>query len=264
MSSYNTSQFRPQMRFALPRLTWAVRMLILVTSGIFAAQLLIDPLRALLTPTPMVEGIRMLPPGGMINDWLGFDPSLLLRGAVWMPFTYMFLHGGLMHLFMNMLWLFIFGPEVERALGTRHFFRFYIVCGAVGVLAVIVSSFLLNQETTVTGASGAVMGVLVAFAVLDPKRQFYMFPLPFPITAMGLVFLVLAMNIFMFFQSTGVSVETHLGGMAVGYAYMKLLPSINRWQLARARTKEEAREKKLNKVGEAVDNIFDFKDRNRR
>lgn len=264
MSSFNTSQFRPQMQFALPRLTWAVRMLILASAAIFALQLLLDPVVAFFFPTAPAEPFRFLPPGGELNDVLGFDTTYFLRGAIWMPFTYMFLHGGLMHLFMNMLWLFIFGPEVERALGTRHFFRFYIICGAVGVLATLITMILTGQHTTVTGASGAVMGALVAFAVLDPKRQFFLFPLPFPITSMGLVILVLVMNIFMLFGRGGVSVETHLGGMAVGYAYMKALPAFNRWQLARQRQKQENREKKLNKVGEAVDNIFDFKNRDRR
>jgi membrane associated rhomboid family serine protease len=209
-------------------------------------------------------------PGGLLYDWLAFDPAIFLWGAVWQPVTYQFLHGGLMHLFMNMLWLYVFGIEVERRLGTPGFYRLYLFCGAAGVLATFFPFFLLGQEQTVAGASGAVMGVLIAFAYLDPKRQLYLFPLPFPINAVGLVILVVAMNLLMFLGQSGVSVATHFGGMAAGFVYMRYLPWFERvgagirWpRMPRRRGRPAARPDDLDRVGKAVDNIFEFKDKYR-
>ena len=109
------------------RITYAVQRLILVCTAVFAVQLLLD--------IPFGRNQGFSPPGGFIVNWLAFEPSAFAFGALWKPFTYMFLHGGLMHLFLNMLWLYFFGPDVERALGTRQFVQFYVVCGMLGVLA---------------------------------------------------------------------------------------------------------------------------------
>src|SRR5690606_14619689 len=113
--------------------TWAVQTLILINVAVFAGQLLIDmvlggPMRL---PAP--------PPGGaIILKWLGFQIDGLWGLKLWQPFTYMFLHAGLLHLFMNMLWLYFLGPEVGRLLGTRLFFRFFIACGALAILGNLV------------------------------------------------------------------------------------------------------------------------------
>ena len=98
------------------RITYAVQRLILINTAIFAFQLLLDiPLGY-----PIVHGEISGPPGGFVITWLGFQPGAFLNGALWKPVSYMFLHGGLMHLFLNMLWLFFFGPEVERTLGSGN------------------------------------------------------------------------------------------------------------------------------------------------
>jgi len=72
----------------------------------------------------------------------------------------MYLHNGLLHLFMNMLWLFFFGPEVEHTLGTRQFVRFYILCGMLGVLFTFIPMRLFDENVSVAGASGARHGRL--------------------------------------------------------------------------------------------------------
>ena len=226
---HNNTYYQPR-SFAAPRITWAVQRLIFANILVFAFQLVIDPIQAVLFAG---YAVSQPIPGGILNYWMGFQPDWFLHGMVWKPFTYQFLHSGLMHLFMNMLWLFFFGPDVERTLGTRQFFRFYLTCGVLGVLATLLPYLLAGRSPSVTGSSGAVMGVMVAFAIVDPDRQFYLFPLPFPITARALVLIVIVMNVVLGLGEGNVSVATHFGGMAVGFAYMKLLPQINLWQRER-------------------------------
>lgn len=108
------------------------------------------------------------------------------------------------------------------------------------------------------------MGIIVAFAMVDPDRQLFLFPIPFPITARALVFIFLAINLLSAAGgSTGTSVATHLGGMAVGYLYMKYRPRLAGWKLKR-RKKRAVPKRKQDKMGEAIDNIFDFDDRKKK
>jgi len=229
-------------------ITWGVQRLIVINTLVFAIQLLIH------IPFGGIAG----PPGGIIVDWLQFSADKLFSGAVWQPFTYMFLHANLMHLFLNMLWLYFFGPDVERVLGTRQFLRFYVICGALAVLATLIPTLIYRQAWAVSGASGAVMAVMVAFAVINPTRELFLFPLPIPINARWLVLIIIGMNILSALDGGGnVSVSTHLGGIAVGYAYMKLVPLLR----ARQRTLWKDKKDKRDPVGDAVDNIFKFEDR---
>ena len=240
--------------FGMGRITYAVQWLILANVVVFAGQLILD----------IPAGDFMSPPGGyIVADWLAFSPKHLLIGKLWQPFTYMFLHTGLWHLVVNMLGLFFFGPEVERILSTRQFFRFYFLCGVVGVLPNLIPWALLpNYSTYVIGASGASLGVLVAFAVAYPNRRVYMIPFPFPLTARALVIIFIAFNILTLLSESGVSVLTHFGGMATGYAYMKLMPGFNAW----LDTRQGSRRKKsdIDATGEAVDNILRFRDKKKR
>jgi membrane associated rhomboid family serine protease len=241
------------------RITYAVQRLILINAAAFVVQLLLDiPFGG-----PMAE---FAPPGGMVVAFLGFQPVAFLNGALWKPITYMFLHGGLLHLFLNMLWLFFFGPEVEHALGTRKFLRFYFLCGMLGVLFTFIPLLLSRESVSVFGASGAVMGVMVAYAMINPEREFFLFPLPIPINARALVIIVIAMNILSAAQGGTTSVATHFGGMAVGFIYMKLIPQIHKWQHIKwrtARSKPKTDRDPMDSTGEAVDNIFKFEERKR-
>lgn len=260
---------RPSFSFNVPRMTWAVHRIILLNVALFAFLLVADPVQFALFSHWQSSGMI---PGGVLNTWFGFQPDLFWAyGLLWKPFTYMFLHGGLLHLFMNMLWLFFFGPDVERTLGTRQFVYFYVICGALAVMATTVRYVLAGDAPSVVGASGAVMAVMVAYAVLYPDRQFFMFPLPFPINARTLVMIVVVLNVISGLQGGGtISVATHLGGIGAGLAYMKALPLLQKYRRERRwkrRTKPKpppARDPKKDDVGKAVDNIFDFKDHDKR
>lgn len=242
-----------------PGITWATQRLILANVIVFALQLVSDPLFK-------SAGVHSPYFGGGFGLWFGFYQPAFLQGFVWTPFTYQFLHSTLLHLFLNMLWLFFFGPDVERVLGTRNFFRFYLICGAGGVLATFIPYFVNGSATNVVGASGAVMGVLVAFALIEPDRQVFLFPFPWPLNARALVMIVVVMNIITALSAAPVSVMTHFGGMVMGFLYMKSLPLILNFQRNRRRRASEAKKKTKpsEKVGEAVDNIFKFDDRKRR
>lgn len=237
-------------RFVLqrPGITRAVQRLILLNVAVFAGQLLVNILFGEL-PRPSIPVSAMLP-GGWVAQYLAFSPQLFLAGGLWTPLTYMFLHGGLMHLFQNMLFLFFFGPEVERVLSTRQFYRFYLFCGVVGVFATFVSALLGYGFNPVVGASGAIMGVLMAFAIINPEREIFLFPIPIPLSAQALVWIVVIYNVVfgMMNAASGVSWETHLGGLAAGYLYMKTLPNLlRRWN--RPKPKD---------LGDEVDRIFDI------
>ncbi len=234
-----------------PNITWAVRWIILLNAAVFAVQLVLAPVE--------------VATGGAdrVVETFGFSVVSLFHGMLWQPVSYQFLHLGLMHLFMNMLWLFFFGPDVERLLGSRQFIYFYLACGALAAVAMFLPLAALGFAPTMCGASGSVMAVLVAFAMIDPKRQFFLFPLPMPISAAGMVVVVLVMNVVAGMNGNRAQMIIHLGGMAAGYALMKAIPFYHRWrrEQARERLRQANEGGNPDKVGEAVDNIFKFKDR---
>ncbi len=233
-------------QFAHERLTWAVHTLILINVLALAAQLVLD--------VPF-GGRGIL--GGQVAGWLAFSPSGFVHGAVWTAFTYMFLHSGLMHLFFNMLSLYFFGPDVERALGTHQFYRYFVLCGAGGVLLNILQLFS-DPHTPIIGASGATLGVLVAFAMIAPERQIFLFPIPVPINARALVLIIVVMNfVAALGGDSGTSWLTHFGGMGVGYLYMKYRPKFTAWQDSRRKAAGPSK-KDMDKLGEEINNILKF------
>jgi membrane associated rhomboid family serine protease len=150
-----------------------------------------------------------------------FNP-LLAWDQPWTFVTYMFLQAGILHLAFNMLVLFVFGSSVEERMGGRMFIVFYLLCGIGGAAA----SFPLTQAVVVPqvlGASGAVLGVAVAFAWYWPDHPVFVFPLPDPIPAKWLVtFLVgLDLVIALIGVSDGIAHLAHLGGEATALLYLK-------------------------------------------
>ena len=147
---------------------------------------------------------------------------------LWQPVTYMFLHGGIFHILFNMLALWMFGVELERMWGSRFFTKFYFICGIGAALTTLLLSFLplpfaapLYYSLTI-GASGAVYGVLLAYALYFPHRPIYVyffFPIParYFVMIIGAISLLSAMNA----PGGGVAHTTHLGGLVVAYLYLK-------------------------------------------
>jgi len=140
----------------------------------------------------------------------------------WTFVTYMFLHAGILHLVLNMLMLFFFGPSVEDRMGGRVFVLFYLLCGIGGAA----SSFILRQLVPVEqiiGASGAVLGVAVAFAWYWPNDAVLIFPLPDPIAAKWLVTFLIGLDLALALigATDGIAHIAHLGGAATALLYLK-------------------------------------------
>jgi membrane associated rhomboid family serine protease len=150
-----------------------------------------------------------------------FTP-LIAWSQPWTFITYMFLHAGILHLAFNMLVLFVFGSSVEERMGGGMFFLFYILCGIGGAVA----SFPLTQAVVVTqiiGASGAVLGVAVAFAWYWPDHPVFVFPLPDPIPAKWLVTFLVGLDLVLALigASDGIAHLAHLGGVGTALLYLK-------------------------------------------
>lgn len=149
-----------------------------------------------------------------------FDPATAFRKP-WTFITYAFLHGGLLHLLGNSLGLFIFGPPVERRLGSSRFIAFYLFCGLGGA---VLSLLLANVMPIgpMVGASGAVLGLAVAFARFNPDASIVLFPIPVPIPARTLVVILAAVAILGALAGDGgIAHVAHLGGLLFGLAYFK-------------------------------------------
>jgi rhomboid family protein len=163
-----------------------------------------------------------------VTDVLGLRPIFVVRYFwVWQLATYMFLHGGVFHIVFNMLALWMFGTELERRWGTPFFLKFYAVTGVgAGALTVLFSllPFAAAQQlyqANIIGASGAIFGLLLAYALFFPERQIYMY-LVFPIPARVFVAIIGAIAFLSSLgDSGGVASATHLGGLAVAYVYLK-------------------------------------------
>ena len=176
-----------------------------------------------------------------LNDYLGlhfflasdFNPAQLI--------TYMFMHANFQHIFFNMFAVWMFGPLLENVWGSKRFLFYYVLCGIGAGLTqevvqyaeyvmtwsnyasvdtgtgIIPMEQFLNYLTTV-GASGAVYAILLAFGMLFPNNQMFVFPIPFPIRAKYFVIGYAALELILgTFSNDGIAHFAHLGGMLFGF-----------------------------------------------
>src|SRR5690349_19380458 len=183
-------------------------------------------LKALIGANVLMFFIQYFAPA--IIEPLALIPHRVVEDAsLWQLLTYMFLHAGVGHLAVNMLTLWMFGTELERVWGTRYFLKFYFATGiGAGILTVLFAllPFDVSQQlyaSDVIGASGAIYGLLLAYALYFPDRPIYLYFL-FPIPAK---YFVMIMGALAFYSSVGesggIASATHLGGLAVGYVFLK-------------------------------------------
>jgi rhomboid family protein len=164
----------------------------------------------------------------MLTEMLGLVPFHVVRNLwIWQLATYMFVHAGTFHLLFNMLALWMFGAELERVWGTRYFVKFYFVTGiGAGMLTVLLSMlpFAPLQQlyaSDIVGASGAIYGLILAYALYFPDRPILL--IVFPVPAKIFAVIMGAMN---FIASTspnvgGVANATHLCGFLVAYLFLR-------------------------------------------
>ena len=198
-------------RFGVPslgiggQLTPWVRVLLMVNAGVFILQLFAD---------------RFFP----FTHWFGLVPAEVARGALWQVFTYMFLHGGMWHLLFNLLAIFMFGGEVESELGSKRFGWLYLVSGVGAGLCSVILGW--GVGTPVIGASGAIFGILIAYAMLFPYRPITLlifFVLPLTLQARWFVALFGAVELLTLAATPGVGLAqvAHLGGLLFGWIFLR-------------------------------------------
>jgi len=188
-------------------------------------------------------------------------PSWLVSGAIWQPFTYLFLHSpnGFGHILFNMLMLWMFGQDLERDWGGRRFLEFYFFCGVGAGLCDVAARFIFGGlDIPTIGNSGAVYGILLAFGWLYPDRT-VLFALIFPIPARVFVAILGGIQFLSTFGSNSdVSHVAHLGGMFFAWLYLRRRPafldidwkaSYRQWKLRRAQRKFQVYMKKRDKNG---------------
>jgi membrane associated rhomboid family serine protease len=186
-------------------------------SQIVMVNVIVFLLQPLVLKSFMLSGLALVP------------AQVVTKGMVWELVTYMFLHGGFMHLAFNMFALVIFGSDLERWWGSRDFVKYYFVTGAgAGVIHVLMAYIFPGTGGAAPfiptiGASGAVFGILLAFGLAFPQRRVLLF-MVVPVSARTMVILygILELSMAVQYQGgDGVARFAHLGGMLVGYLYLK-------------------------------------------
>lgn len=208
----------PQMRFNLPRITPVVKWLLIANISIFVAGAVIPGL------------------GRVLEEWFAVSAkSWPTKLELWRVFTYQFLHDRqfILHIFMNMIALYFLGPPLERHWGSRRFLPFYLLCGAAGgIFYLLLASVGFLSADSMIGASGAILGLLSACAILFPHFVIFVivFPVPIRAAAVAFGFMYLLIVVTRLGGNVGGN-AAHLAGMAVGAAYVLLEPRMSRYKL---------------------------------
>ena len=224
--------------------TNAIKVLVSVNFGIFVLQTLSNA-------------------EGLFFPLFGLVPRMVWSELmIWQPFTYLFFHGGIWHVLINMFVLWMFGSELERLWGKSYFLKFYFITGVgSGLLTML---FSLQSITPIVGASGAVYGVLLAYGLTYPNRQIYLYGI-IPIKS---IWFVIGIGMIAFMSSfnniSQVSHITHLSGMLIGYLMLKrpvewrsLWFSIRKRTLEYRVVQEEKKATHRQKIEQDIDIILD-------
>jgi len=212
-----------------------------------------------------------------LSEWFGLlalSPVQVLRHfAFWQPVTYAFLHGSFFHIFFNLFALWMFGGDVEQALGSGRFLRLYLLSAIGAALCHLV--FNASSLHPVIGASGAIYGVLVAFAVLFPDRVITLllfFVVPIQMKAKYLAMIFVGISLFsgiegrLFGAQDGIAHLAHLGGALTGFLFLHAEPQVNNlifywrkkaaWRrMAMQNRRQAARREKQQEVDHILDRI---------
>lgn len=221
--------------FSTPSLPDGVKWLLIANVGIFILSFF----------------ATMTAPGRELFSYFALVPAAVVRWFfVWQLATYLFLHGGFSHIIWNMLALWMFGAELESVWGTRRFLQFYFFCGIGAGLCVIVANYLAGTPAVSTiGSSGAIYGILLAYAILFPNRTI-LWGFLIPIKVKYFVMIIGAISFLSAFRTvnSGVSEFAHLGGMLFAFLFLKtprlqlspqraIRDQYQAWKLQRARRK---------------------------
>ncbi len=209
--------------------------------------------------------------GMPVVHWFGnffalIPVNLVRRGYIWQLVTYQFLHGGFFHLLINMFVLWMFGVELEQVWGTAGFLRFYLICGIVAGLGMVIFSY---GPIPVVGASGAIFGLLGAFAIYWPERMIFIWGI-FPMKIKHFVLIIGVITLMSGVSETdsGIAHLAHLFGLLMGLLYCwkgdprkPLLGSLSSFFRRRKKQQEwieqEEREQRNQQILKEADEILD-------
>ena len=160
---------------------------------------------------------------GSLTDYISYFGAFMPRVPLelWRYVTYMFIHVDFMHFFFNMLMLWMFGSEVAEWMGTRHFVSMYFFCGIFAALFSFFMCLLGLTNNPIIGASGALMGIFVAYYKFFPERMLLMFFI-IPMKIKHAMWVMIALDIFFANSGDMIAHFAHLGGVVAGFLYMAL------------------------------------------
>ncbi len=202
------SRYAPQMRLGFPSITPVVKWLLIINVSVF----LIDTIFSSREGT----GITFL------QAYFALIPATpMLTLQLWRLITYQFLHSGFNHILFNMLGLFFLGPSLERQWGGKKFLTFYLSCGVAGgvfYILLVMSGFL--SAGPMIGASGAILGVLTACAILFPHFVVFIIIFPVPIRVAAIILMGIAFYAVLSKGANAGGEACHFAGIAVGAIYV--------------------------------------------
>ena len=182
--------------------------------------------------------------GRLLIAFCGLRPYYVWhRFFLWQPVTYIFLHGGLMHLIMNLFALWMFGSELEYQWGTSFFLKYFFITGIGAGLCTAL--FNPSSRIPTIGASGAIYGILLAFAITYPNRIIYLnFLFPIKAKYFALIFGLIEFYSTVSQRVDGVAHIAHLGGMVVAFLYLRHWLSLSgirqayfKWRMKKLRSR---------------------------
>ena len=169
-----------------------------------------------------------------LNEYVHYygamNPILVVKGHMyWQFISYMFVHQNVSHVFFNMLALLVFGLNLEKAIGSREFLLFYLVCGALsGFFSFLVYWFTGYYRVFLLGASGAVYAVLFAYAVFFPRSVIFIWGIvPVPAPVLVFIYALIELGSQFFGSGSNVAHMTHLFGFLAAWLYFVLRMGIH-------------------------------------
>jgi membrane associated rhomboid family serine protease len=264
MSNYNDSYYKPGFGVTIgSKWTRVIMILIIVNVTVFIVQLLFSTISSqwgvpTMGMSPETDGVvhhvALGPDRFTTLFWL-YQPLAIGKLWLWQFVTYMFLHSvsDPWHIIFNMLVLWMFGSEVEKAMGTRKFLTMYFTAG---IFAGIFGC-LFTPNNPILGASGAIFAVEIAFAMFYPNATIIFFV--FPIKAKYLVTIFAGITVFNCLMPTGGNVAhfAHLGGLLYGFLFIRYEPRFTNFIISRQNQQKENEYRKREEVRRVVDALLD-------
>ena len=201
-------------------------------------------------------------PGGIVYRYLALNPGRVTHGLqVWRLLTYLFVHDQtppFIHILFNMLMLWMFGVPLVHVMGERKFWWFYLSAGFFSALCSLIFYSLTGNPSVIIGASGAIFGLMFAFAKFFPTQQFLMFFI-FPVEARYAVLIIGGIELLLITSNDGIAHITHLGGALFAWLYFRYedrgVMLLGKWKNRKADSLQKAVRKS---VGESRESMLDI------